>query len=230
MLVAARSVECDPGRNPAFLPRTRLYVPQSARAPGADAQHGRPHRLDGRGDGDRGFPCRRAGEDRGPAGPSGGRFPRNHVAVLRNQREVQRLHRRPGTRLLPGQGSHHRADGGAAVQGRTQVVLSDQFGAGVRTLQGRARLRRPDGKRDFIRPLHRHGYDRQLLCGAVREGRGRGVRARGHRGRPHQFDAERHREYGVLCWRYESRAERRVHTAQRPSRRHHPRPAACRSR
>lgn len=42
---------------------------------GADAQHGRPHRLDGRGDGDRGFPCRRAGEDRGPAGPSGGRFP-----------------------------------------------------------------------------------------------------------------------------------------------------------
>lgn len=55
MLVAARSVECDPGRNPAFLPRTRLYVPQSARAPGADAQHGRPHRLDGRGDGDRGF-------------------------------------------------------------------------------------------------------------------------------------------------------------------------------
>ena len=133
-------------------------------------------------------------------------------------------------RLLPGQGSHHRADGGAAVQGRTQVVLSDQFGAGVRTLQGRARLRRPDGKRDFIRPLHRHGYDRQLLCGAVREGRGRGVRARGHRGRPHQFDAERHREYGVLCWRYESRAERRVHTAQRPSRRHHPRPAACRSR
>ena len=28
MLVAARSVECDPGRNPAFLPRTRLYVPQ----------------------------------------------------------------------------------------------------------------------------------------------------------------------------------------------------------
>ena len=35
----------------------------------------------------------------------------------------------------------------------------------------------PDGKRDFIRPLHRHGYDRQLLCGAVREGRGRGVRA-----------------------------------------------------
>ena len=34
MLAAARSVECDPGRNPAFLPRTRLYVPQSARATG----------------------------------------------------------------------------------------------------------------------------------------------------------------------------------------------------
>ena len=44
------------------------------------------------------------------------RFSRNYVAVLRNQRIVQRLHRRLGTRLLPGQGSHHRADGGAAVQ------------------------------------------------------------------------------------------------------------------
>ena len=71
---------------------------------GADAQHDRPHGLDGRGDGDRGLQQRRPAPHHGPDGPSGGQIPGDHLPVLYRQYEVQRLGGRPRPGLLPRQG------------------------------------------------------------------------------------------------------------------------------
>ena len=56
-----------------------------------------------------------------------------------------------------GKGPYRRRDGGAAVQGGAEVVLPDQFGAGVRALQGGAGVRGPQTGGRALRPLHRTG-------------------------------------------------------------------------
>mgnify|MGYP000258370088 CR=1 FL=1 len=74
-----------------------------------------------------------------------------------------------------------------------------KFGAGLRALQGGARLCRPAARRHPLRPLYRYGNHRQFLCVALPEGRGRGVRPRGDCRREDQLRTERHRQHGFLC-------------------------------
>ena len=198
VLVAARAVERAAQRDQALRARTRLFVPQHPRARGADAQPHRPHRLDGRDHGHRRIRRRGHAPHRSADEPRRGTFSSDHVALLRGQHQVERLAGRPHARTLPRQGPYLRTDGGAAFQGGPQIVLPDQFGAGLRTLQGGARLRGAHRRRDALRPLHRHGHHRQLLRRTLCQGRGRGVRPRSDRRREGQFGAQRHRQHALL--------------------------------
>ncbi len=227
VLAPARSVERHPHRDQTLLHRKRLHVPQRPRTQGADAQHDRPHGFDGRGDGDRGVRRGRPGADRRAAVDHlAANFPQitslfyivtkfndsvgdlDPVCYKGKDHIVEEME---GLRFKVGPKSFYQTNSAQAYE---LYKVAREF----------ADLKPEDVLYDLYTGT---GTIANFCAARCSPGGGRGVCARSDRRCEGQFADQRHREYGFLCGRHEAGAERRVRRHQRPSRRDHPRSAAC---
>jgi 23S rRNA (uracil1939-C5)-methyltransferase len=85
--------------------------------------------------------------------------------LQKNHPERKRFLSGPGGDQLFGGKANPRNNGRPDIPGRTEVILSDQFRAGIPAFQRGERLRRTYWQRIGLRSLHRHGHDSQF-CGA----------------------------------------------------------------
>ena len=146
-----------------LLYRHDLLRPQTAAR--SLARHHDTQLEHGRVDGAHTVPLRRGGRRaarQGVAAAHRRQVPRDNIAHVRRQPEVQRHIRRPRPLCLQGQRPHLRDDGGPALQGRSEEFLPDQYGAGLSPLFGGSQLRQAHRRRTGVRPLYRYGHHRQL--------------------------------------------------------------------